>query len=88
LGISSTLKRNSGYVGTLQHIQSLLKPKGLFIQWDWKRTESDPDFGFTEVMIEEALLHAGFEVLSVSESFSLASESGEMQVLMGVAQKA
>ncbi len=75
------------YEGTLQLLKSLLKPKGLFVQWDWQKTEGDADFGFTEAMIERAFVNVDLVALSVSESFSFASDRGEMQVLMGVGQK-
>lgn len=75
------------YESTLQLLKSLLKSKGIFVQWDWQKTESETDFGFTEAMIETAFLNADLAVLSISEAFSFTNDSGEMQVLMGVAQK-
>ncbi|MEM8860556.1 MAG: class I SAM-dependent methyltransferase [Chloroflexota bacterium] len=75
------------YEATLQLLKSLLKPKGIFVQWDWQQTESDSDFGFTKTMIETSFVNANLAVLSVSEVFSFASDKGEMQVLMGAAQK-
>ena len=75
------------YEGTLQLLKTLLKPNSLFIQWDWLKTEGDSDFGFTEEIIASAFLKADLEVLSITKAFSLESNEGEMQVLMGVAKK-
>ena len=75
------------YEGTLQLLKTLLKPNGLFIQWDWLKTEGDSDFGFTEEIIASAFLKADLEVLSITKAFFLESNEGEMQVLMGVAKK-
>lgn len=76
------------YEGTLQLLKSFLKLNGIFVQWDWQQSETDGNFGFTETMIESAFTKTGLTVLSVSESFSLSSDQGKMQVLMGVAQNA
>ncbi|MEM7345174.1 MAG: class I SAM-dependent methyltransferase, partial [Chloroflexota bacterium] len=74
------------YEGTLKLMKRLLKPDGLFIQWDWQQTEADPEFGFTKAMIEAGFLNAGLSVVSITNPFSLESEKGVMQVLMGVAK--
>lgn len=74
------------YESTLQLLKTLLKPNGLFIQWDWLKTDDDSDFGFTEEIIESALTRADLKALSITIAFSLKSNKGAMQVLMGVAQ--
>ena len=74
------------YGSTLQLLKTLLKPNGLFIQWDWLKTDDDSDFGFTEEIIESALTRADLKALSITIAFSLKSNKGAMQVLMGVAQ--
>ena len=76
------------YESTLQLLKTLLKPNGLFVQWDWLKTEGDSDFGFTEEIIGSAFLKAGLEVWLITKSFSLESNEGSMQVLMGVAKNA
>jgi 2-polyprenyl-3-methyl-5-hydroxy-6-metoxy-1,4-benzoquinol methylase len=76
------------YERTLQVLKTLLKPQGLFIQWDWLKRDDDSDFGFTEEIIESAFLEAGLEVWSITKAFSIESNEGAMPVLMGVAQNA
>ena len=76
------------YESTLQLLKTLLNPNGLFIQWDWLKTDGDSDFGFTEEIIESAFLNADLKVLSITKAFSLERNEGAMQVLMGVAQNA
>lgn len=74
------------YEKTLGVIKSLLVPTGIFVQWDWMKSEEDPDFGFTTKMIEAAFKRAGLRVCSVSESFAIESTKGSMKVVMGVAE--
>lgn len=74
------------YEGTLQLLKSLLKPDGVFVQWDWLKTGGDSDFGLTEEAMDAALSKTGMEVLKIERSFSLESKEGVMQVLMGVAR--
>lgn len=75
------------YEVTLQLLKKLLKPSGLFVQWDWLKTDMESDFGFTEEIIESAYNQSGLEVLSISRVFSLEGSTGAMPVLMGVAKK-
>ena len=72
------------YEEVLTIIKSLLKPKGIFVQWDWLRTEKDPDFGFTEDMIREHYSFAGLEIDSISVPFHLMENGEKMEVLMSV----
>ena len=73
---------------TLRLLKTLLTPNGHFVQWDWLETIKDPGFGFTNNRIESAFINSGFQVMSISEPFSLTSKDGEMKVIMGVAKKA
>ncbi len=75
------------YPHTLQLFKSLLKPGGVFVQWDWQRTEAEPDFGFTAEMMAGALRDAGLTDVAVTNAFSLEHDAGAMAVLMGVARK-
>ena len=75
------------YHQTLRLLMTLLKINGVFVQWDWMKSESDPNFGFSKEDIESALKYAGFKVVSISEVFSLESEHGVMSVLMGIGEK-
>jgi len=72
------------YDGALRLLKTLLKPKGVFVQWDWLKSDEDTGFGLTEEMIESAFTNAGMEVSSITKAFALESEKGSMPVLMGV----
>ena len=76
------------YQSTLRLLKTLLKPNGIFVQWDWLKTDGDSDFGLTEEMVESAFVQAGLESLSITKAFSLESQEGTMQVLMCVAKQA
>lgn len=72
------------YNEVLTHIKSLLKPDGIFVQWDWLRSEKDPNFGFTEEMILDAYSSVGLKVESVTIPFYLIENDEKMEVLMAV----
>jgi predicted TPR repeat methyltransferase len=78
----------SNYEITLGLLRSLLKPNGVFVQWDWLKTDGDSNFGLTEDLIKSAFINVGLETLSISPAFSLESKEGSMQVIMGVARNA
>ena len=59
----------------------------MFVQWDWKRSHEDDDFGFSQDIIARAYDKAGLSIVDVSETFSMSNEQGTMQVLVGVAKK-
>lgn len=73
------------YERTLLDLKGLLKPGGIFVQWDWQRTDDDGS-GFEPAEILQAYADAGLSSLGVSEAFSLGGQSGTMAVLMGVAK--
>ena len=73
---------------TLSDLKLLLNPGGVFIQWDWKRTNKEPDFGFNKELITHAYSKVGLSLLKVSTEFSLTSEKGTREVIMGVAKNA
>lgn len=72
------------YEEVLSIIKSLLKPKGIFVQWDWLRTEKDPNFGFTEDMIREHYSSVGLKIDSISVPFHIMENDEQMEVLMSV----
>lgn len=74
------------YVSTLKLLKSLLVPGGLLLQWDWLSPDSDSDFGLTETKVNESLGEAGFNQISITNPFSLASSKGTMPVVMAVAK--
>jgi len=76
------------YEKTVTDLKSLLKPAGTFIQWDWKRIDSEPDFGFTENVIRNTYSIVGLTPLEIMTAFSLSSEKGRMDVVMGVGKNA
>ncbi len=75
------------YEGTLRLLKTLLKPNGIFIQWDWLKSDEDNDSDFNKERIESAYQRVGLEILSISEAFSIESEEGPMKVIMGAARK-
>ncbi len=76
------------YEKTLTDLKSLLIPAGTFVQWDWKRTDSEPEFGFTEEIIRDAYSSVGLTPLAITTAYSLASDKGSMDVIMGVGKNA
>ncbi len=74
------------YDEVLVLLKSLLKPNGLFVQWDWSKTPSEPDFGFDENMIQTAFSKAGFKTIKVEKTFSVEVKNGPMQVIMAVGE--
>ena len=74
------------YEETLSIIRSLLSPNGIFIQWDWLRTEKDPGFGFTEDMIREHYSSVGLNIDSISIPFHLMENGEKMDILMSVSK--
>jgi len=75
------------YPATLALLKTLLAPNGIFVQWDWQASGGEGDFGLSSQQIEAAYQAVGLQTQSVGEAFVMASEQGEMQVLMGVALK-
>jgi 2-polyprenyl-3-methyl-5-hydroxy-6-metoxy-1,4-benzoquinol methylase len=73
------------YESTLWLLKTLLKPDGVFVQWDWLKIGGDSDFGLTEEIVESTFNKTGLEVSSITKAFSFESKDGSMQVLMGVA---
>ena len=76
------------YESTLMLLKSLLVPGGLLVQWDWLSPTKDSEFGFSEKQVETAYKEAGFELISITEPFSLTSSKGTMAVIMAVAKNA
>lgn len=66
-------------------IYMLLEDEGVFIHWDWL-ADNDQE-GLTERKIEQTLLNAGFDTVSVSVPFEIETENGTKAVVMGVAEK-
>ena len=55
------------YPGTVQLLAELLRPGGIFVQWDWEREDADGD-GLSRGEIDDALLEADrVQVLRVAD---------------------
>lgn len=86
------------YEAALGHFKRLLKPGGLFLQWDWllpnttaQENDTQPSFGFTMVQVEAALISRGFTEIKLNQPYSMTSDKGgeeiTMPVLMAMAKK-
>ena len=73
---------------TLADLKTLLNPEGIFIQWDWKCSEEEPDLGFNHEIITNTYLKVGLSVVKVTTEFSLTSEKGTREVIMGIGKNA
>jgi ribosomal-protein-alanine N-acetyltransferase len=72
------------YPGTAQQLVALLKPGGLFAQWDWERDDSNADpHGLSREEIFEALHGAGLVDIWVGVGFEAAIGETTMRPLMG-----
>ena len=76
------------YESTLFLLKSLLTSEGMLVQWDWFSPENDSEFGLSEERINTAFKKVGFNLISISQPFSLTSTKGTMPVVMGVAKNA
>lgn len=79
------------YPGTAKTLAGLLRPGGLFIQWDWAWTEGEgdePGYGLRPEEIRAALEGAGLKDVVVDTGFSLPFEEMVMAPLRGVGQRA
>lgn len=74
------------YQGTLQLLKTILKPDGIFVQWDWLKENENSDVGFTENRIRTAFINSDLDVTLTKQAFSLESKKGTMPVIMGVAK--
>lgn len=72
------------YPATAATLIGLLRPGGLFVQWDWERDPHDEsDHGLDRESIREALNAAGLERITVSEAFTVTVEDQSMRPLVG-----
>lgn len=76
------------YEATLGMLTRLLRPDGLYIQWDWLMSSEDQKVGFTEGQVTAAFQHVGLKSLSVSTPFSIEIDGGDKRVVMGVGRNA
>ena len=75
------------YPGTVDTLVQLLKPAGLFVQWDW---ELDPNaqepFGLTQEQVRATLLSSGLENVQVTPAFEVSIDDRTVRPLMGLGQ--
>ncbi len=75
------------YAGTVGTLVRLLRPGGLFVQWDW---ELDPHaqepFGLTREQVKATLSGSGLEAIQVTTAFEVSMGDKTVRPLMGVGQ--
>lgn len=74
------------YPSDAKQLVSLLKPGGLFVQWDWERS-GDDDHGLTRDEIDGALVGAGLMATDVQIGFTIKIEGQTMSPLVGFGQR-
>jgi hypothetical protein len=87
---SSVLGFVDDYPGMVSQLVELLRPGGVFVQWDWERNDEDEDeepYGLSRTAITAALDAAGLTSVTVDVGFSLPTPHGAMEPLMGVGRK-
>lgn len=74
------------YPGTVAQLVALLRPGGLFVQWDWERDGED-GHGLTRTEVTDALAGAGLVDVLVDVGFVVSFGEETMSPLMGLGQK-
>ncbi len=70
------------YPGTVAELVGRLRPGGIFVQWDWERTDAD-DHGFSGDEVSAALTAAGLSNVEVSTAFVVDIDGESMAPLIG-----
>jgi len=76
------------YPLTLSLLKSMLKPNGVFIQWDWAADTENSEMGLTEKAIENAFLQSQFSDIKIKFPFVMQSSKGNMPVIMAIGKNA
>ena len=85
---SSVLGFVDDYPGTVARLVGLLRPGGVFVQWDWEREDGAPaGDGLSRDDVRRALAAAGLADVSVDTGFEVAFEDVTMRPLLGVGTK-
>ena len=75
------------YATTTATLVRLLRPGGIFVQWDWElEPHADEPHGLTRGQIKEVLSSAGLEAIEVETAFEVSAGDKTMRPLMGVGQ--
>ncbi|WP_108649488.1 class I SAM-dependent DNA methyltransferase [Dongshaea marina] len=72
------------YEMTLGLIKSLMKPGGIFVQWDWLARDETSQIGLSEHRVLSALQAHGFTEITLTKPFEMNSSKGLMTVLMAI----
>ncbi len=81
IACSSVCSFLDDYPGTARHLAGLLRPGGLFVQWDWER--GDDDHGLSRTEVTDALVAAGLDGVAVETAFEIDVEGETMRPLVG-----
>ncbi|MBT8240783.1 MAG: class I SAM-dependent methyltransferase [Acidimicrobiia bacterium] len=72
------------YPGTSRELVDLLRPGGVFVQWDWEQNDAEAgSFGLSRVEIVDALGAAGLHHTVVETAFEILVEGSPMKPLIG-----
>ncbi len=75
------------YPDTVNTLTQLLRPGGLFVQWDWELDpRAEEPFGLTREHVRATLLSSGLEVVQVTTAFDVSIGDKTVRPLMGVGQ--
>ncbi len=74
------------YPGTVTRLAGLLRPGGVFVQWDWERVPGG-DHGLTRDEIAQTLASAGLVRCKVETAFTVDVHGDQMAPLVGVGQR-
>jgi 2-polyprenyl-3-methyl-5-hydroxy-6-metoxy-1,4-benzoquinol methylase len=76
------------YPSTVADLVALLRPGGVFVQWDWEADPAEADsHGFTPAQIRDALTAVGLTNVDVRTGFSIPMGDESMEPLMGSGQR-
>ena len=75
------------YAGTVATLVRLLRPGGLFVQWDWELDpHAEESFGLTRQQVASTLSGSGLEAVHVGTAFEVPMEEKTVRPLVGVGQ--
>lgn len=75
------------YHETAELLNSMLNTGGVFVQWDWQKSDSHGDNGFTKEEVQNTLSAVGFKEITLTTPFEIEGPDGVMPVLMAVSTK-
>ena len=71
------------YPGTAEQLVALLRPGGVFVQWDWEREADASGGGLSRDEVAETLAGAGLVAVEVATAFDVEVEGEVMRPLVG-----